>query len=72
LEVPDASMMSFIEVLRKPFDEKSLIDSLMIFSLRFKGSTPQKDRNRPVGFLATINYRDTRVKGFWTLSLADM
>jgi hypothetical protein len=71
LEVPDASMMSFIEVLRNPFDEKSLIDSIMIFSLSFNGSTPQRDGDRPVGLLVTLNYRTTGVKGFWTLSLVD-
>jgi hypothetical protein len=52
-------MMSNIEVLKKPFKEKSFKDSWIIFSLRLTIGLLKKVRDRPVGLsllLKTIYY----------------
>jgi hypothetical protein len=55
-------MTSLMEVFKKPFAEKSLIDSMMIFSLSFKLMTPRQQRDRPVGLFATLIPNSHRVK----------
>jgi hypothetical protein len=52
-----------MEVFKKPFAEKSLIDSMMIFSLSFKIRLPGQQRNRPVGLFVTLVRNIHRVKG---------